>query len=98
HIYRNSFPTRRSSDLDIKNIQTTMSQLNVEEFEQAASYILQANRVYIIANRSAVSLGTFLQYYFNIILGKSELVTTTEAAFDQIDRKSTRLNSSHVSI
>src|SRR5690625_4742615 len=36
---------------DIKNIQTTMSQLNVEEFEQAASYILQANRVYIIANR-----------------------------------------------
>jgi len=69
---------------DIKNIQTTMSQLNVEEFEQAASYILQANRVYIIANRSAVSLGTFLQYYFNIILGKSELVTTTEAAFDQI--------------
>src|SRR5699024_9784469 len=84
HIYRNSFPTRRSSDLDIKNIQTTMSQLNVEEFEQAASYILQANRVYIIANRSAVSLGTFLQYYFNIILGKSELVTTTEAAFDQI--------------
>lgn len=69
---------------DIKNIQTTMSQLNVEEFEQAATYILQANRVYIIANRSAVSLGTFLQYYFNIILGKSELVTTTEAAFDQI--------------
>lgn len=69
---------------DIKNIQTTMSQLHVEEFELAAKYILEAERIYIIANRSAMSLGSFLQYYFNIILGKSELVTTTEAAFDQI--------------
>lgn len=69
---------------DIKNIQTTMSQLNIDEFELATTHILHAERIYIIANRSAVSLGTFLQYYFNIILGKSELVTTTEAAFDQI--------------
>src|SRR5699024_12450130 len=85
-------------------------------------------RSYIIANRSAFSLGTFLQYYFNIIFDKSELIHTTESAFDHIhdvnkedvvvgisyarytkstldvvsyakeDRKSTRLNSSHVSI
>ncbi|MFD2130324.1 MurR/RpiR family transcriptional regulator [Pseudogracilibacillus auburnensis] len=69
---------------DIKNIQTTMQHLNVEDFERAANYILDAERIYIIANRSALSLGTFLQYYFNIIFGKSELVHTTEAAFDQI--------------
>ena len=69
---------------DIKNIQTTMAQLNIEDFEKAAAHILAAKRIYIIANRSATSLGTFLQYYLNIILGNSELVTTTEAAFDQI--------------
>lgn len=69
---------------DIKNIQTTMQHLNIDDFERAATYILEAERIFIIANRSALSLGTFLQYYFNIIFGKSELVHTTEAAFDHI--------------
>lgn len=69
---------------DIKNIQTTMEELNIDDFEQAANYILEAERIYIIANRSALSLGTFLQYYFNIIFDKSELVHTTESAFDHI--------------
>ena len=69
---------------DIKNIQTTMQYLNIDDLERAASYIIEAEKIYIIANRSALSLGTFLQYYFNIIFGKSELVHTTEAVFDQI--------------
>src|SRR5699024_5485196 len=69
---------------DIKNIQTTMQHLNIDDFERAANYILEAEKIYIIANRSAFSLGTFLQYYFNIMFGKSELVHTTEAVFDQI--------------
>jgi len=69
---------------DIKNIQSTMEQLNIEDFERAAQYILDAKRIYIIANRSAFSLGTFLQYYFNIIFDKSELIHTTESAFDHI--------------
>src|SRR5699024_1719016 len=69
---------------DIKNIQATMEQLNIEDFERAATYILNAKRIYIIANRSAYSLGTFLQYYFNIILEKSELIHTTESGFDHI--------------
>lgn len=69
---------------DIKNIKTTMTQLDIASIDQATKHILAAERVYIIANRSAVSLGSFLQYYLNIILGNSELVTTTEAAFDQI--------------
>lgn len=69
---------------DIKNIQTTMEQLNIEDFERAATYILDAKRIYIIANRSAFSLGTFLQYYFNIIFDKSQLISTTESGFDHI--------------
>src|SRR5690625_2497872 len=69
---------------DIKNIQTTMQQLNISDFERAADSILKAKQIYIVANRSAISLGTFLQYYLNIIFGKSELIHTTEAAFDHI--------------
>lgn len=69
---------------DINNIKKTMEQLNIEDFEQAAEYILKAKRIYIIANRSAFSLGSFLQYYFNIILGKSQHIYSTESAFDNI--------------
>lgn len=69
---------------DIKNIKSTMQQLNIEDFERAADYILNADRIYIIANRSAYSLGTFLQYYFNIIFDNSQLIHTTESAFDHI--------------
>jgi len=69
---------------DIKNIQTTMQRLNISDFERAAESILQAERIYIVANRSAISLGTFLQYYLNLIFGKSEIIHTTEAAFDHI--------------
>ena len=69
---------------DIHNIQSTMQQLNISDIEKAAEYILEAERIYIIANRSAISLGTFLQYYFNIMFGNSKLISTTEAIFDQI--------------
>src|SRR5699024_12228116 len=44
---------------DIKNIKTTMTQLDITSIEQATKHILVAERVYIIANRSAVSLGSF---------------------------------------
>lgn len=69
---------------DINNIKQTMEQLSIEDFELAAEYILNAERIYIIANRSAHSLGSFLQYYFNIIFDKSQLIHTTESAFDHI--------------
>ncbi|SHF70509.1 MurR/RpiR family transcriptional regulator [Ornithinibacillus halophilus] len=69
---------------DIANIQTTMENLTLEDFQMAANYILGAKKIYIVANRSAVSLGTFLQYYLNIILGNSQLITSSESAFEQI--------------
>lgn len=69
---------------DINNIKATIQTLNIDDFKRAAQYILDAKRIYIIANRSAVSLGTFLQYYLDLILGNSELIHTTAAAFDRI--------------
>src|SRR5699024_2949040 len=69
-------------ECDIQNIQATMNNLNHTDIENAAEKIVQAKRIYIIANRSAVSLGTFLQYYLDLLFGKSELIHTTASAFD----------------
>lgn len=69
---------------DIKNIQSTMNNLDLADIEKATEAIVKAKRIYIIANRSAVSLGTFLQYYLDILFGKSELIHTTASAFDRI--------------
>jgi DNA-binding MurR/RpiR family transcriptional regulator len=49
---------------------------------------LSAKRVYIVANRSAVSLGIFLQYYLNIILGNTELLRSVESATDHLNKLS----------
>lgn len=69
---------------DINNMKQTMKNLNIDDLENAANYILNAKNIFIVANRSAVSLGTFLQYYLDIIFGKSELIQTREQAFDRI--------------
>ncbi len=69
---------------DIQNIKATMNNLNHADIKKAAEKIVQADRIYIIANRSAVSLGTFLQYYLDLLFGKSELIHTTASAFDRI--------------
>ncbi|MEC5422549.1 MurR/RpiR family transcriptional regulator [Virgibacillus sp. C22-A2] len=69
---------------DITNIRSTMENLNLDEFHEAANYILEAENIYIVANRSAVSLGVFLQYYLDIIFGNSQLVSSSESAFERM--------------
>ncbi|MGM8364471.1 MurR/RpiR family transcriptional regulator [Virgibacillus sp. W0181] len=69
---------------DIKNIRSTMENLNITDIQRAADDIAQAKKIYIVANRSAIALGTFLQYYLDIIFGKSELIHTTATALDRI--------------
>jgi len=69
---------------DRQNIQKTMENLHIPSFEKAAEAILAAERIYIVSNRSALSLGTFLHYYMNILFGNSEMIHTTEGAFDAI--------------
>ncbi|MEK4200202.1 MULTISPECIES: MurR/RpiR family transcriptional regulator [Cytobacillus] len=69
---------------DIANIQLTMEKLDEKQFMQAAQYILAGRRIYISANRSARSLGVFLQYYLNIILGHSELIGAADTVSEQL--------------
>lgn len=69
---------------DIDNIKSTMENLDMESFHRAATILLNANKVYISANRSAASLGIFLQYYLNIILEKSEILGSFESISEQL--------------
>lgn len=69
---------------DIANINATMENLNIEDLQQAAKYILEAEKVYVIANRSAVSLGIFLHYYLDIISGNTEIIHTTATGIDRL--------------
>lgn len=69
---------------DITNIKSTMENLDLKVFKMVVEALLKAKRVYIIANRSAISLGVFLQYYLNIILGNTELLQSVEAATDHL--------------
>lgn len=69
---------------DITNIQMTMENLKLEDFEKAATHLLDAERIYIAASRSAVSLGTFLHYYLDIMFGNCELIHSNDTAPERL--------------
>src|SRR5699024_12750771 len=83
-----SFPTRRSSDLERSQQHNALSQRSVEAFQrQNTVHAIHAEEL-----GSVVHVLSLLQNQrsFLIVDGQEQQVST--------DRKSTRLNSSHVSI
>ena len=69
---------------DMENMKSTMEKLKIEEFYAAVDLLLNAEKIYISANRSAASLGIFFQYYLNIILGNVELIRSVENLSEQL--------------
>jgi len=69
---------------DINNIKSTMENLDIKAFHNAATALLNAKKVYISANRSTASLGIFLHYYLNIILENSEILGSFEIIPEQL--------------
>ncbi|ERN52735.1 MurR/RpiR family transcriptional regulator [Alkalihalophilus marmarensis] len=59
---------------DITNLQLTLNQIDHTAFNKAAEEIVKANRIYILAYRSAVSLGKFLSFYLDLVLQNTELI------------------------
>ncbi len=59
---------------DIQNLKTTLNQLNTAHFEQAVQEIIDANRIYIIAYRSAASIGSFMEFYLDMVLQNTEMI------------------------
>src|SRR5690554_1897502 len=79
---------------EVERIQSMASQLNINDFNRAVDYIVQAKRVFIIANRSAVSIGSFLEFYFDVLLENAELIRNPHG----ISEKLFRLNEDDVVI
>ncbi|MFP5111488.1 MurR/RpiR family transcriptional regulator [Bacillaceae bacterium C204] len=70
---------------DMANIKTTMEKLDINSFLQIVDILLNAERLFIVANRSALSLAVFLQYYLNMILGNTELIQTIETKTESLN-------------
>lgn len=60
---------------EIDRLKTTMELLDSENFFQIIDVVKQAERIYIVAGKSAVSLGYFMQYYLNMMLGNVTLIS-----------------------
>lgn len=60
---------------DIKNIQSTLDELQTEEFSKVVQTIYEAKRIYIIGFRTTTILTEFLGFYLNLILDNVTVVT-----------------------
>lgn len=69
---------------DIQNINTTIETLDPEEFQQAVDALVQAKRIYIIAYRSAQSIGQFLEFYLDLVLQNTELIRQADGVSEHL--------------
>lgn len=67
---------------DIDRIQNTLHELDMDTFFKTCQEIILANKIYILAARSASALGQFFQYYLNMTLGNVELITSMDCHAD----------------
>ncbi|MFC5712555.1 MurR/RpiR family transcriptional regulator [Thalassorhabdus alkalitolerans] len=69
---------------DIQNLNTTLQQMDSKVFHEAVNDIIQAKRIYIIAYRSAASLGLFLEFYLDLVLQNTEMVTQADGVSEHL--------------
>lgn len=60
---------------DMTRIENTMAQMDMQQFMSVCNELILAGHIYILASRSAASLGMFFQYYLNMALGNVELIS-----------------------
>lgn len=69
---------------DMVNIKTTLQDLDFDHFNQAVQAITKAKNIYIIAYRSAVSLGSFLEFYLDLVLQNTELIRQADGISEHL--------------
>ncbi|MFA9381224.1 MAG: MurR/RpiR family transcriptional regulator [Acetanaerobacterium sp.] len=69
---------------DINNLKQTIEQLDMDQFRAAVQHITGARKVFVAANQSASSLGMFLSYYLNILLGDCVLLSSASVMSDKL--------------
>lgn len=67
---------------DMDRIGKTLAQLDMDQFFKACQEIILAKRIFILASRSASSLGQFFQYYLNMTLGRVQLISCLDCRAD----------------
>ena len=71
---------------DLSNLQSTMEELSLAELKKAVNLLLNAKRIYIVARRSAISLGIFLKYYLDLMFDEVSLIENIEQIPKQINK------------
>ena len=69
---------------DIRNIQTTLENMDHDDFQAAVDAIIQAKRIYIVAYRSAQSIGQFLEFYLDLVLQNTELIRQADGVSEHL--------------
>ncbi|WP_088103618.1 MurR/RpiR family transcriptional regulator [Halalkalibacter urbisdiaboli] len=69
---------------DLQNLKSTLMQVDPIVFQNAVNDIVQAKRIYIIAYRSAASLGMFLSFYLDLVLQNTELIEHADGVSEHL--------------
>ena len=73
---------------DIDNLQTTMEELEPDDFNAAVDAIVSAKRVYIAAMRTSKYLADFMGFYFHMLMENVRVIQDTGASevYEQLIR------------
>ncbi|EZH66958.1 RpiR family transcriptional regulator [Bacillaceae bacterium JMAK1] len=69
---------------DMNNLSTTLQQIDIEQFQGAIDDIVNAKRIYIIAYRSAMSVGLFLEFYLDLVLQNTEMLRSADGVSEHL--------------
>ncbi|MFA9555879.1 MurR/RpiR family transcriptional regulator [Evansella sp. AB-rgal1] len=69
---------------DIQNLKMTLNQVEPEIFEEAVKQIIEAKRIYIVAYRSASSIGSFLEFYLDLVLQNTEMIRQADGVSEHV--------------
>jgi DNA-binding MurR/RpiR family transcriptional regulator len=70
---------------DLNNIKLTMEDLDLYELKKAVNLLINAKKIYIVARRSALILGSFLKYYLDLMFNDVNLIENIEQIPKQIN-------------
>ncbi|MCC3355827.1 MurR/RpiR family transcriptional regulator [Bacillus sp. REN16] len=71
---------------EIVRIQKMADQFDIIAFHQAVQAIIDAKRIFIVANRSAVSLGFFMEFYLDLLFQNTELIRNPNGISEKLFR------------
>lgn len=71
---------------DLNNIKSTIEDMNLYEIKRAVNEIISSKRIYIVARRSAYSLGIILKYYLDFVFNNVYIIENTEDIPKYVDK------------